>query len=291
MNSDIINYHYDEVFPAPPSYFSFDETPSQESVFEDPLSEIVLSPSTDPAEDSSIGQSLPAADEKARDRKLRIKDKVNKAKAKYPARKKLMKKVSVADRKQVLLLRNRLSAQRSREKKKEELANLKEINEQLEISKREAESQLASVSAELESMRATVDLLSPESKEEFNRLYFGLVDPPAQRSKRRVSFLMAGALLGCICLVCCLAPFVLPQQTALVPRNRLLLESPAQNLCFPANLGECELGRGLKRSNSTELALYESGELFREEAHSTLYAHNTYMLDTPNNANITYSPR
>ena len=277
---DCINYQYDELFPIYPPKFTFDEISHNGSIFEDPLSEIVLSPSTDPPEDSFTVEQAdnePQIDnEKAKNRRSRIKDKVSKAKAKHPEKKKLIKKEPVDDRKQSLVLRNRLSAQKSREKKKEEVANLKQANEQLERSKQETEEKLALANAELEAMKATVEQLSPEGREEFNRIYFGFTQ---SKPRYRIPFLMAGALLGCICLVCCIAPFMFTEQIILTPPNRLLLEPGKYDL--------------KTRANSTELMLYNNN-FFEKPAISsnsrvnTIYTERAYLIKRSNSSSIMY---
>lgn len=228
-NSDTFNYNDDPFLSYPPT-FPFDEEMAQRDLLGSSLFEVAPSPSTDPPEDSFTveGAKVPIISEKAQARKQRIKEKVSKAKAKYPERKKAIKKITVPEQKPSLAHRNRLSAQRSRERKKEELNLLRQANIELERAKIETEEKLASVISELESMKMAVSLLSPESRDEFSRIHASLTDDSpasAKGRKRRAPLLLAGALFGCICIVCCILPF--PYTDESTSSNRLLLNHNA----------------------------------------------------------------
>eukprot|EP00826_Nyctotherus_ovalis_P033610 TRINITY_DN2732_c0_g1_i4.p1 TRINITY_DN2732_c0_g1~~TRINITY_DN2732_c0_g1_i4.p1 ORF type:complete len:296 (+),score=63.17 TRINITY_DN2732_c0_g1_i4:178-1065(+) len=228
-SSDIFNYSNDPFLNYPPT-FSFDEETVQRDLFRSPLFEAAPSPSTDPPEDSFTVENAkaPIVNEKAQARRQRIKEKVSKTKAKYPERKKAIKKVAVPGQKPSLAHRNRLSAQRSRERKREELNMLKQANIELERAKIEAEDRLALVTSELESMKTAVSLLSPESHDEFTRIHASLSETSptsASRRKHRAPLLLAGALFGCICVVCCLLPFPYTDESA--SPSRLLLNHNA----------------------------------------------------------------
>ena len=283
MNANSLNYHYDdEIAPAHPPTESFD--PPIEEIYPienvtnklfddclvpltDPFADIVPSPDTNQPEDSSSNIALSenlssikspsdpsAADATYEDssskavnsRKDRIKEKVSKAKDKYPPKTKLIKKEPVLDKKQKQLIRNRISAQRSRDRKRQELSEMQVINDQLVKSKAETESQLAAAMQELGEMKKTVELLSPDSREEFNRIKAGLNNPQEEvwagrpSIKRRTAFLMAGAMFGCLCLVACLSPFVITNGSApapmitqpVAPRGRLLAAPDYKQNCM-----------------------------------------------------------
>lgn len=151
--------------------------------------------------------------------KYRMKEKLLKAKSRLPEGDKAIKKEPVNPRKEKRLLRNRMSAQKSRERKMHELNMLRAENEELRASKAEVEEKLLKATVELDIMNKTVKLLPTECREEFARIKETLeytVDSElwlTKSTKRRNSFLLAGALLGCICLIGCISPFIIDGHT------------------------------------------------------------------------------
>lgn len=196
----IINYHYDEIMPIDSSIeeISIHNTSTTLKHIIDILNTNQLDDFDQAAQEQSDNSILV--------RKSRIKEKINKAKNKLPEKVKAIKKMSVIDKKQKQLVRNRLSAQKSRERKRQELLSLKETNELLIKSKCEVEERLALVTTELETIKTIVDLLSPESREEFNRISDNLHQEQylERKSPRcRGPSLILGALLGCLCIIGC----------------------------------------------------------------------------------------
>eukprot|EP01022_Parablepharisma_sp_SALTPOND_P017103 TRINITY_DN2663_c0_g1_i2.p1 TRINITY_DN2663_c0_g1~~TRINITY_DN2663_c0_g1_i2.p1 ORF type:complete len:502 (+),score=2.60 TRINITY_DN2663_c0_g1_i2:352-1857(+) len=267
MDPTLLNYQYDEILPIRPPNEPFDPpiedlypqdvphhfddflplpsgTTQDTNHLEDPSmapSESLQSLQTpsEPISSSGADATYEESSKAPENKKTRIKEKISKAKDKYPAKTKLIKKEPVLDQKQKQLIRNRISAQRSRDRKKQEVNQLKQMNEFLERSKAETDEKLAMVSTELEMMKKTVELLSPESREEFNRVKAGLVNMGSDTewagrpSRRRSPFLLAAAILGCICLIGCLSPFVFVGNgpaplavPAMGSRGRLLVASP-----------------------------------------------------------------
>lgn len=241
-------------------------------------------------------------------RKSRIKEKVDKAKSKYPQKTKTIKKVPVPDKRQKQLVRNRLSAQKSRERKRQELQDLRQTNEVLVKSKYEVEEQLALVTEELEMMKTAVDLLSSESRDEFNRIRDGLTQEQSWSGKsprHRTPLLLAGALLGCICLLGVISAASFVDRS---PQARLLVTPPAALATQPAVI-ELQYGcweksrkcreefivenvnvmRSLPGSTESEqLTLYEGKEggilLDVDEMVDTLYTDNAYFLSSIDNS-------
>lgn len=230
MNSEsAVNYQYDELLLPNTSNLLFNEDFTEEVTFRDLLSDRVPSLSTDPPEDSFTIERFetPIQNNKERNRKPRIKDKALRAKTKCPEKKKLIRKEPISNENPSLAVRNRLSAQRSRERKREELNTLVQRNEVLTKEKEQTEKKLALANAELEAIRATVDKLSLESKAEFNSIHFGLnkAPTPGKTRKRNSPLVLAAAsLLSCICIVCCFVPSIFTEDTISSPKNRFLYE-------------------------------------------------------------------
>eukprot|EP00826_Nyctotherus_ovalis_P039413 TRINITY_DN3790_c0_g1_i5.p1 TRINITY_DN3790_c0_g1~~TRINITY_DN3790_c0_g1_i5.p1 ORF type:complete len:350 (-),score=61.36 TRINITY_DN3790_c0_g1_i5:360-1409(-) len=151
--------------------------------------------------------------------KYRMKEKLLKAKSRIPEGDKAIKKEPINPRKEKRLLRNRMSAQKSRERKTHELNMLRAENEELRASKAEAEEKLLKATTELDIINRTVKLLPTECREEFTRIKETLeytVDSElwlTKSTKRRNSFLLAGALLGCLCVIGCISPFIIDGYT------------------------------------------------------------------------------
>ena len=196
------------------------------------------SPNTNQPEDSNSSmdnENIGIIVENNKSKKVRhsrIKEKVSQAKNKYPPKVKLIKKDPEVDKKQKQLVRNRLSAQRSRERKKQELTDLKLENEVLARSKFEVEQKLAMVSSELDIIKNTVELLSPESREEFNKIHNELNQEypiwTGKPTKCRSPILLAGAFLGCFCLIACISPFIITNESIVIPQDRLLVEKTSE---------------------------------------------------------------
>ena len=156
-------------------------------------------------------------------RKLKIKEKISRAIDRFPDKTKLIQKPEVSARKQKQLFRKRISAQRSREKKNQELILLRNENQMLRTSKTELEEKLVQTTSELEIMNKTVKMLPDENRHEFFRIRELLetsMDETEQwegrPSRCRGSLLLTGALIGCICLIACISPFVIIDKSAAV---------------------------------------------------------------------------
>jgi len=147
--------------------------------------------------------------------KCRMKEKLMKARSRCLEIKKLIMKEPINPRKEKRLLKNRASAQKSRERKALELEGLRQENEQLRKINIETETKLSEVTTELNLMKKTVNLLSSDSHEEFNRTRDSLefiADNESQYNRPsnfRSSILLAGALFGCLCVIGCISPLII----------------------------------------------------------------------------------
>jgi len=235
-SASAVNYQYDEILPSNQSNPLFDEDLVGELTPGDSFSERVPSVSADPPQNSFTFEyfEAPIITDTKRTKKARIKNKALRAKTICSEKRKLIRKEPILNEKPSLAVRNRLSAQRSREKKRNELSTLKQANERLIKEKQETEEKLALATAELEAMKATVELLSPENRAEFDSIHFGLNKAPStgKVNKRGSSLVLAaGALLGCICIIYCFVPFTYIENT--VVSTCSFLESPEKIKSYP----------------------------------------------------------
>ncbi len=162
----------------------------------DPSSRMDPSASSVPLDDITYdnakvaGSSLGEEDKSLADhkpRKDRLKEKRSKAKDKFPEKEKLIKKDKVVDKKQKQLVRNRISAQRSRDRKRSEIVELREENIKLRIENEQLKARLAAAEGQV--------------------LQCGDSGPRHHSSGTKTPLLLAAAFVGCICIVCVVQTF------------------------------------------------------------------------------------
>eukprot|EP00826_Nyctotherus_ovalis_P048269 TRINITY_DN5662_c0_g2_i1.p1 TRINITY_DN5662_c0_g2~~TRINITY_DN5662_c0_g2_i1.p1 ORF type:complete len:253 (-),score=55.33 TRINITY_DN5662_c0_g2_i1:497-1255(-) len=137
--------------------------------------------------------------------KNRLKRKIERTKQKFPEKRKLIdKEGSEPTKKQLQLLRNRISAQRSRDRKKQELSELSNENQRLRENEAQLQAQLYEAQSEIELNKQILNKLSETSRNEYCKLRNELLcshEGRYSRSYYRNPLLIATALLGTICMV------------------------------------------------------------------------------------------
>lgn len=125
------------------------------------------------------------------------------------------RKVEVEKKKAIKKMRNRMSAQKSRDRKKQELDELKVVNAELASENSELRNQLMAANHELERLHKLMGSLPSKkiSKDSPQKL-------PAKPSKK-CPLLVATLLIGCFCFAACLSPMA---NTHSVPVLRPCLE-------------------------------------------------------------------
>ena len=230
-HSNIVNYQYDELVsmndyidPLDISVENFTVSVppvnADYTLFEQPNNIIVFQQPSELIQDESESNQ-----------DISTKEKIKQNKYKYTERFKIIKKDTIEDKKQEVILRNRLAAQKSRDRKKLEFFELKSEKELLVKEKQSLEEKLSSVTSELEQMKSAVEQLSSESKKEFDEIMAKQTQENSwhgKPSKCRPSVLLAGALLGCICIICCISPFIIIEKST--SQNRILLDSEFEYL-------------------------------------------------------------
>ncbi len=198
------------------------------------------------ADEAEAAKSVKSSENEQK--KERIKEKIAKAKEKFPEKRKTIKKETTGlSKKQLQLVRNRISAQRSRDRKRKELQDLAGVNTGLQSTISQLESQLSSANSELALNQRVVEALPEQSRADYYRVRNELLamqsplasSPDEQEwagrpsgGRFRSTLLMATAIVGCLCLVAVVCPFVMSPGTGaasiqgahqLVPR-RLMVE-------------------------------------------------------------------
>jgi hypothetical protein len=148
-------------------------------------------------------------------KKERIKEKITKAKERFPPKTKLIQKDDTTTKREKQLVRNRLSAQRSRDNKKKELQCLREENNILSDENAELRTQLESANTELTEVHRILESLSPEAKKEYESLKERLLNVKTEESEKwsgrprrgiKNPIILASLVISCVCIIACLTP-------------------------------------------------------------------------------------
>ena len=176
----------------------------------------------------TVPELCEAGDKGARKGKDRIKDKIAKAKEKFPEIKKLIKKEETPSKKQLQLMRNRISAQRSRDRKRKELTEFGEENKKLLEEMKQLHQQLLITNNELAINQKVVDSLSEPSQKEYYRIRTDVLNTSSfaqddvewagrpSGGRFRNPLMMATMFLACLCIVACFAPMFMGGSSPLV---------------------------------------------------------------------------
>lgn len=154
------------------------------------------------------GERLEVSCKKAE--KNRLKRKIEKTKQKFPEKRKLIdNESSEPTKKQLQLLRNRISAQRSRDRKKQELSELSNENQRLRESEAQLQAQLYEAQSEIELNKQVLAKLSESSRAEYYKHRSSLLRSHEDQTARgyyRSPLLVAAALLGTMCVLALMSP-------------------------------------------------------------------------------------
>jgi len=106
-------------------------------------------------------------------KKSRLRQKIERTKQKYPEKTKLISKEketnSELSKKQLQLVRNRISAQKSRDRKKQELVELANKNSELLQENTSLKNTLANVQNEIQVHNKTLEIMNETARNEYNR--------------------------------------------------------------------------------------------------------------------------
>jgi len=202
--------------------------------------EQIFSNTHSPNPDASYEESSKESS-KAESKKSKLRKKAEQHKDRNPPKTKAIKKDKELDKRTKQLIRNRISAQRSRDRKREELETAKEQNDLLRKEIEEKTQKLSEISREFEETKQAIERMNHEAQEEFYRQK-ALVSSNSQQNTRRSfgrinpKIALIGTFLGCLCIIGCLTPFmgntnnannIIPQPV--MKRGRLMLANEQDN--------------------------------------------------------------
>ena len=137
------------------------------------------------------------------------------AKTKKANRSKCIRKFDVDKKKAIKKMRNRVSAQKSRDRKKKELEDLMDETEKVGSENECLKSKLGVANSELELLHRVVESLPSQGKDQFNKLKADLSSHPHQSKKKcmgakkpskRSHAILATLLIGCVYFASCVNP-------------------------------------------------------------------------------------
>jgi len=159
----------------------------------------------------------------------RLKRKIEKTKQRLPEKGRSKDDMELT-KKQQQLLRNRISAQKSRDRKKQELIELSDENKKLRESEAQLQTRLFEAQSEIELNKQIIGRLSENSQSEYYKVRNELLNNTEEwrysRGFFRNPLLMATALLGTICMIALVSPsFISNPSQAIDFNQRILVEN------------------------------------------------------------------